>query len=651
MRHRSLHLLVVGLVSAVTVGLLPAPTAHAGTRPKLPDAGRVTFGLQPATGGKPDARPTYRYSVTPGGRLTDQVAIRNLSDIPATFSVYATDAVNVENGGFGLLTRAQHPVDVGAWLSVGDRGFTGSVTVKPRSNVILPVRLAVPAKAQPGDHTGGIVVSLATRSRKGTTDVVLDQRVGARVFIRVSGPQRPALTVKPVDAAYQGTWNPFGLGRSIVRYTVTNTGNINLGGRQRVVVRGLFGPSRRSNAIVDLGLLLPGGSAAFTTTVPKTLPFIRGRAQVSISPLVQVGDQVNGLQTYTARATFWAVPWALLGLLVALGAVGWVVRRRRHRRRRAPAETEPIQLGERRAKRVATSTTLAVAAVVAFPGLAHAQDAPYTDPGVQGGITLCDSHGRVVTSGAMNAQIATTAVGGARGQAPYDGAGRSAILLAIQPRQGVTPGEWNGKLLTALSRYDDPAHPTVEILPRDSTLRGFVDAYPADWNGLVQLRIYLRAPQTPTNTSSYSATTVQVSGDRWQQLGPDAGNVCASRAVSVIRLLNLPTAVPTPKPTQEPTSTASAATASPPPTPSSPPTSPPTSGAGATPRPIATAQPPESSSTPVATAAPGVAAVGRTQSTGSTTVRSLAAVALLLAVGAAVWLSGRNRRHRPDSPR
>lgn len=649
MRHRSLHLLVVGLLSAVTVGLLPPPIAHAGTRPKLPDVGRVTFGLQPVTGGKPDARPSYRYSVTPGGRLTDQVAIRNVSDIAATFSVYATDAVNVENGGFGLLTKAQRPVDVGAWLSVGGRGFTGSVTVKPRSNVILPVRLVVPAKAQPGDHTGGIVVSLATRSRKGTTDVVLDQRVGARVFIRVSGPQRPALTVKPVDAAYQGTWNPFGRGRSIVRYTVTNTGNINLGGRQRVVVRGLFGPSRRSNAIVDLGLLLPGGSAAFTTSVPETPPTIRERAQVSISPLVQVGGQVNGLQTYSARATFWAVPWTLLGLLVTLGAAAWVARRRHHRRPRVPAGAEPIRLGERRAKRVAASTTLAVAALVTFPGLAHAQDAPYTDPGAKGGITLCDSHGRAVTSGAMNAQIATTAVGGARGQAPYDGTGRSAILLAIQPRQGVTPGEWNGKLLTALSRYEDPAHPTVEILPRDSTLRGFVDAYPADWNGLVQLRIYLRAPQTPTNTSSYSATTVQVSGDRWQQLGPAAGNVCASRAVSVIRLLNLPTAVPTPKPTQEPTSTASAATASPPPTPSSPPTSPPTSGA--TPTPTATARPPEASVTPGATATPGVVAGARTQSTGSGAVRSLVAAALLLAAGAAVWLFGRNRRHRPVYPR
>lgn len=532
----------MALALALAAGLLSPSSAHAVTKPKLPDTGRVTFGLQPVTGEKLDVRPNYRYSVTPGGRLMDHVAIRNLSDVPATFSVYATDALNVDNGNFGLLSKAQRPVDVGRWLSVGDSGFTGSVTVQSRSNVILPLRLTVPAQAQSGDHTGGIVVSLATRSRRGATAVVLDQRVGVRVFVRVSGPQRPALTIRPVKASYLGTWNPFGRGHSTVTYTVTNTGNVNLAARQRVVVRGPFGPSQKSNTIVDLGLLLPGGSAQFTTTVPKTLPVIRERAQVSLTPLVQVGDQVPSLGAFTGHATFWAVPWTLIVFLVIVGLFGCLAHRRRHRSHPpVPGLVGAGRSGERRAAKLAASTTLAVAATIAFPAGAHASGVPWTDPAATGGISLCSARGVPVTSGSIDLPIAATAVGASHAPAPYDGPSRSASLVASQPRQGIAPGEWSGMGMTALSRYSNPAHPTVEILPADYTLRGVTQAYPPAWDGILQLRIYLRAVNTPTFVTSYSATAVRIRGDSWQQVGEAAGDVCrAGRATSVVKLLGLP---------------------------------------------------------------------------------------------------------------
>ena len=240
----------------------------------------------------------------------------------------------------------------------------------------------------------------------------------------------------------------------------------------------------------------------------------------------------------------------------------------------------------------------------------------------------------------MNAQIAATAVGGARGQAPYDGQGRTAILVGIQPRRGVLPGLWNGKLLTALSRYEDPAHPTVEILPRDSTMQGLVDAYPAEWDGLVQLRIYLRASQQPTNTTSYSATTVKVDGDRWQQVGPDAGDVCASRAESVIRALNVPTTAPTV--TRSSTASAPAAPATP--TSPAPAVQPTPSAASALPSTTSRAVSPATTTT-TTTSPSSAGAAATAKDTGSGSARALGAVALLLAIGAAAWLFRRNRRH------
>lgn len=639
MRHRSRHLMALLILVALSWGLLSPTTALAADTPRRPDTGRVTFGLQPSTKGMLDSRTSYRYGVTPGGRLSDQVAVRNLSDVVATFGVYTTDAVNVDNGSFGLLPKAQRALDVGRWLAVGGRGFSGSVTVKPRSEVFLPLSLAVPADAQPGDHSGGVIVSLATRGKQGTTDVVLDQRVGARVFIRVSGPQRPSLTIAPVRARYQGSRNPFGTGQSFVTYKVTNTGNINLGGRQRVVVRGLVGPAQRSTAIVDLSLLLPGGSAEFTTRVAGTLPMIRERVQVAVIPLVQQGDQVSGLRTYTGTATFTAVPWTLLGLILLLGlAAGRMRRVRRGRRLSAPPGQRPVVLGEHRAARLGAATTLSVAAIICTAGGAHAADVPYDDTAAKGGITLCDARGTAISSGAVEVSVAAKAVGGSGAPAPYDGPTRSAGLFAYQPREGVLPGQWSGQGLTALSRYTDKAHPAVEILPRDYTLSGFMRAYPLMWDNLVQLRIYLRVAGAPTNTSTYSATTLRVTGNRWRQVGPTAGASCgSSEATSVLRLLGLPTASPTVPTTPRPSTNAASSSAATAPV---KPSIDATTTAGVVPSSTSSAMPdPASTVAGATTPTASRSAVGESKTGFGWAV----AVVALLLVASLAWVVGRDR--------
>ena len=557
--HRLVPQIVLAILIAVGSGLLIPGTASADAKLKPPPAARVTFGIQPATKGALDRRPSYRYSVTPGGTLRDQVGVRNLSLSAITVAVYATDAINVNNGGFGLLPRAQRPHDVGAWVTVGG---SGSVTVKPRSFVVLPLSLKVPRNAQPGDHTGGIIVSVTTRTKNAKgTNVVLDQRVGVRMFVRVSGPLRPALTVAPVSADYWGVLNPFGRGNTNISYHVTNTGNVNLGGRQRVSVQGLLGPDQPSVTISDAQLLLPGGSFDVTTSVPRTWPMVHERATVTIDPLIQKGDLVAGLKPGSGSAAFWAVPWSPLAVLLIFVAALFV-RRRIRGTRRAPARHGPAASagpgesagpGHRSMHRLVGGFSPAVAAlllapaaaVLLAPGAAYAASAPFPDANATGGITLCNAQGQPITTGRTNGPIALTVVGGTAALAPYTGKGRTAGLFAFQPRHGVDPGSWSGLALTALSEYSNPKHPMVEILPRDYTLGDFDQAYPTQWDGLVELRLFLRVPNEPVLNYTYSATTVQVTSNTWRQLGPQAGAACnVGTAESVIRLLGQPTAAP-----------------------------------------------------------------------------------------------------------
>jgi len=117
-------------------------------------------------------------------------------------------------------------------------------------------------------------------------------------------------------------------------------------------------------------------------------------------------------------------------------------------------------------------------------------------------------------------------------------------LYAYQPRDGVSPGEWSGEMLTASARYSNPAHPMAQATAADSTLADFVDAYPPQWNGFVQLRIYLGAPDQPIFSATYAATDLQISGDTWTVVRGGSVPCNSGTAVSLEDLVT-PTTPPT----------------------------------------------------------------------------------------------------------
>jgi hypothetical protein len=163
---------------------------------------------------------------------------------------------------------------------------------------------------------------------------------------------------------------------------------------------------------------------------------------------------------------------------------------------------------------------------------------PWTDTAVTGYIGLCDRNGQPVDSGNLDTTpFVWRAVSSAAARAPYDAPGRTATLYAFQPRQDLAPGEWSGDMLTASTRYSNPVHPMAEATGDDLSLAGFVSEFPPAWDGLLQLRMYLGAPNQPAQALSYAATTIKVSGSTWSVVS--GGNVpCSSgRAVSIESIL------------------------------------------------------------------------------------------------------------------
>jgi len=343
-RSTRLSVTVAAVVTCAALLLSVAPASGQAPGGSLGASGKavsgrknvVTFGTQTATATKPDSRGIYMFAATPGGRIEDHVAILNYSDQTATFLIRGTDGVNTPQGGFAALPINERPHGLGAWIALPRSDLT--VTLPPRSYLIVPFLVEVPVDATPGDHVGVITATLVSSviSKSGQRLRLL-QTTGTRIFLLVSGPLRPSLTITGLAVHYQGTLDPIGTGKAKVTYTVSNTGNVALGGRQTVYVSGLFGGLSTALRVPRLQLLLPGFSVKEAVEVKGIFPEIRETAHVSIQPLYIAGSVAPPSGPFQASVSFWAIPWILIAIIVVLIllGVGWF--RQRRRRARATA--------------------------------------------------------------------------------------------------------------------------------------------------------------------------------------------------------------------------------------------------------------------------------------------------------------------------
>lgn len=347
--------------------------------PTAPEpADDLTWGVQPAADGGAATRPAFSYQLDPGATISDAVRITNSSEVPVTLHISSHDAFNTDSGDFSVVTAEQPSSDLGTWVTLA----ATEVTIPAREYVDVAFDLVVPSNATPGDHAGGIVAAMSVERERGDgTPVTVEHRVGSRIYARISGDLRPALTVAELTTRFDGE-GIVGLGgAAVVDYTVRNTGNIRLAAGQALRVSGWFGTGSTAT-LDDLPELLPGGSYSGSVTLDSVRATGRLTGELSLAP----SDPSAGVTV--ATAVTWAVPWRLLGLVAVLAVAGaWRLRTRHPRADRAPDddadEDAPVDAtdgtveppGRAAARRPAARTPNRLAA------LAVLSLAPFTGPG------------------------------------------------------------------------------------------------------------------------------------------------------------------------------------------------------------------------------------------------------------------------------
>jgi hypothetical protein len=335
---------------------LAASAAWAPSSNAADDDGEVTWSVRPASETGPDARTAFDYQVAPGGEIHDWISVTNFSERTATFQIYATDATtDYETAAFTLIAATEAAHDLGAWTTVDETsavcaddpelgpadcptmvGFT--VELAPGEHREYPFTVIVPADATPGDHSAGIVAQFTSEQENPQGAMVqVAQRVGARIYLRVDGPLTPELTVSGAVAGYTGTFNPLGRGRATIAFDLADTGNTRLSASPAVQLTGPFGIKLGEVVGEPVANLIPGGTAHVVVEVTDVPPLLLLFADIEVTPLGAAGaasaDDVP--PPLTAHATAWAIPWALLAVLLLAVAAFVAFRLVRRRARRA----------------------------------------------------------------------------------------------------------------------------------------------------------------------------------------------------------------------------------------------------------------------------------------------------------------------------
>ncbi len=311
---RLVAVFVVTAMASVLLATLSPGLAHADDS--------QSFSGAPADGDHSDStRTRFTFGGDPGQSITDSYYIENTGTLPQDVTVYATDAYNADDGTFSLLDGNVAPTGVGTWISL-DGAPRQVITLAPQSSKVIPLTLTIPADARPGDHVGGIIASVVSPDGQ----VKLERRVASRLYVRVSGELQPALTVGGLSATYQPDLNPFN-GQVILTYTVKNTGNVALSANTVSSVTGLFGMPLSGVTTSTMPEILPDGSHVITVAVPGVWQWIWMNASISLAGTIDKNAPSPGaMPTATREASTWAMPWALLILLVAAGFVHFYIR-------------------------------------------------------------------------------------------------------------------------------------------------------------------------------------------------------------------------------------------------------------------------------------------------------------------------------------
>lgn len=262
------------------------------------------------TDADPRSKSWFIYSVPAGDNKQDEVIIMNNGAEPVTLKVYPADSTKTKEGEFALTNAGVAKKDLGGWISMD----TTEVTLAPKEHKAIPFTITVPANAQRGEHSGGIVFENTKPKRvvnKGM-NINLISRIGVRIYENVPGNEQLAMSVKNLKYSVSSDNN------LNFDFDVVNTGTVHSAPKGILAVKDIFGRTIETFPLESLlGTVVPGEPVHVTVPTHILSPVV-GWNSVDVAIFYSPTKAALGHLTYMPN------PWGVFVIMfVLLGLVAY----------------------------------------------------------------------------------------------------------------------------------------------------------------------------------------------------------------------------------------------------------------------------------------------------------------------------------------
>lgn len=331
--RRSARSRVAAVVLAVAL-LAGVSAGPGGGRAAAQDTGSWWVQPAPKPGSATAPRQYFILEGRPGSTLQDGLAVSNYTDHSITYYVYGADGYNTpKDGQFALRDHGFAMTGVGSWVHAA----FSTITVPARTSTVVPISIAIPADASPGDHVGGVSgmdTAVEAVQQQGNVRVGIKRVVAARLYVHVDGPAVGGLTVTDLKVTGSAPFPAYvSDSDGTVTATISNSGNLLESPKAHLHATGIFGTL--IDRTVQLPEILPGQSIDFSMAWKSMPPFEIGTLHLDVTD-----GAASPPVTSTAALSLTLIPWLTL-LVVALPVLALLVGSMLWRRRKSPPPVRP----------------------------------------------------------------------------------------------------------------------------------------------------------------------------------------------------------------------------------------------------------------------------------------------------------------------
>ncbi len=245
-----------------------------------------------------------------GESVEKSITVTNRNSSRVSFKVEVEDFVgtNEQNRPVVLLGNEKSPYSFKDNIIPQITSFS----LEPNANITIPIKINVPANAQPGGfYTAVLVSNIPSTGNASSSGVRLVSRVGTLFFVRVNGVAKESGSLDDLQIIRPTSDNP-----NLYKFNILfrNDGNVHLVPYGWVMVTDAFGKIV-GKIPVDAYFALP--KSIRYREVNWNAPFLFGRYEASVQ--LNRGYGSNLIDTKTIA--FWVIPWKISAIALAVSLI------------------------------------------------------------------------------------------------------------------------------------------------------------------------------------------------------------------------------------------------------------------------------------------------------------------------------------------